>query len=104
MAPINSAEFESLWQNTKNQPRFRKVDMPLIQADLSLTGILNQYMTMVSRQREWGKVSQPDFNDLSAAVDALKAVLVRINDRALVSDAAAQNAAAIQQKFGGRVG
>jgi hypothetical protein len=103
MAPMNAAEFETLWQNSKSQPRFRKVDMPLIQADLSLTGILNQYMAMVARQREWGKVSQQDFNDLSTAVDTLKAVLVRINDRALVTDATAQNAAVIQQKLGGRV-
>jgi hypothetical protein len=101
---INSAEFESLWQNASNQPRFRKVDTPLIQADLSLTGILNQYMAMVSRQREWGKLSQQDFNDLTAAIDTLKSVLTRINDRALVADAAAQNAAVIQQKLGGRVG
>jgi hypothetical protein len=104
MAPINSADFESLWQSAKSQPRFRKVETPAAPADLSLTGILNQYMAMVSRQREWGKVSQQDFNDLTAAVDTLKSVLVRINDRGLVADAAAQNAAVIQQKLGGRVG
>jgi hypothetical protein len=100
---INSAEFETLWQNAKTQPRFRKVEMPLIQADLSLTGILNQYMAMVGRQREWGKLSQTDFNDLTAAIDALKAVLARINDHALVADAVSQNAVIIQQKLGGRV-
>jgi hypothetical protein len=104
MAPINSAEFESLWQNAQAQPRFRKVETPLIQADLSLTGILNQYMAMVARQREWGKLSQQDFNDLTSAIDALKAVLTRINDRGLVADAAAQNAVLIQQRLGGRVG
>ncbi|HTW61551.1 MAG TPA: hypothetical protein VMD55_07045 [Terracidiphilus sp.] len=104
MAPINSAEFETLWQNAQNQPRFRKVETPLIQADLSLAGILNQYMAMVARQREWGKLSQQDFNDLTSAIDALKAVLLRINDRGLVADATAQNAAVIQQKLGGRVG
>jgi hypothetical protein len=104
MAPINSTEFESLWQSARSQPRFRKVETPLIQADLSLTGILNHYMTMVSRQREWGKISQQDFNDLTAAIDTLKSVLTRINDRGLVSDASAQNAAVIQQKLGGRVG
>jgi hypothetical protein len=103
MAPINSTEFETLWQNAKAQPRFRKVETPAIQADLSLTGILNQYMAMVSRQREWGKLSQQDFNDLSAAIDSLKSVLSRINDRGLVADSFAQNAAVIQQKLGGRV-
>lgn len=101
---INSAEFEALWQNAQAQPRFRKVETPLIQADLSLTGILNQYMAMVARQREWGKLSQQDFNDLTSAVDTLKAVLTRINDRGLVADAAAQNTVLIQQKLGGRVG
>jgi len=100
---INSAEFETLWQNAKTQPRFRKVEMPIIEADLSLTGILNQYMAMVARQREWGKLSQTDFNDLTAAIDALKAVLTRINDRALVTEAVSQSAVIIQQKLGGRV-
>jgi hypothetical protein len=100
---INSAEFESLWQNAKTQPRFRKVEMPMIEADLSLTGILNQYLAMVARQREWGKLSQTDFNDLTAAIDTLKAVLTRINDRALVAEAVSQSAVLIQQKLGGRV-
>jgi hypothetical protein len=100
---INSAEFETLWQNAKTQPRFRKAELPIIEADLSLTGILNQYMAMVSRQREWGKLSQTDFNDLSAAIDALKAVLARIDDRALVAEAVSQSAVIIQQKLGGRV-
>jgi len=103
MAPINQTEFEALWEGTKNQPRFRKVDIPTIQTDLSLTGLLDQYLAMVSRQREWGKISQSDFNDLNNAVSALKVVLTRINDRALVADAQAQNAAAILQKFGGRI-
>ncbi len=101
---INAAEFEALWENAKNQPHFRKVETPVIHADLSLTGILNQYVAMVARQREWGKVSQQDFNDLTSAVDTLKSVLTRVNDRGLVADAAAQNAAVIQQKFAGRVG
>jgi hypothetical protein len=100
---INSAEFETLWQKAQTQPRFRKVETPLIQADLSLTGILNHYMAMVSRQREWGKISQQDFNDLTSAIDTLKSVLARINDRTLVTDATAQNAAVIQQKLGGRI-
>jgi hypothetical protein len=102
--PISSAEFEALWENAKNQPHFRKVETPPVHAEFSLTVILNQYAAMVARQREWGKVSQVDFNDLTSAIDTLKSVLARINDRALVADAAAQNAAVIQQKFGGRVG
>jgi hypothetical protein len=100
---FTQAEFESLWQNVKDQPRFRKVETQPIPADLSLTGILNAYMTMAGSQREWGKISQQDFNDLTNAVSALKLVLARINDRGLVAEAAQHNAHAIQQKFGGRM-
>jgi predicted oxidoreductase len=99
MPHFNHAEFETLWQNLKSRPVIRRAEATPIQADLSLTGILNHYMAMASQQREWGKLTQPDYNDLDAAVNALKAVLVRIDDRALVAAAAEQNAAAIQRKF-----
>jgi hypothetical protein len=98
MAHFDQAQFESLWQRVKDQPPVRQLAPKPIQADLSLTGILNHYMTMAAGQREWGKLSQQDYNDLELAINALKTVLARINDSALVADAAARNAALIQQK------
>jgi hypothetical protein len=99
MAHIDQAQFESLWQRANNQPRTRQVAAATIHADFSLTGILTQYMTMAATQREWGKLSQQEYNDLEGAVNALKAVLARINDSEMVAAAAAQNAVAIQQKL-----
>lgn len=100
MPHIDQAQFETLWQNVKSRPVVRRAEAAPIQADLTLTGILNHYMTMASQQREWGKITQPDYNELELAVNALKAVLVQINDRDLVAAAAAQNIAAIQRKLG----
>jgi hypothetical protein len=99
MPHMDHAQFETLWQNVKTQPLVRRATPAPVQADLSLTGILNHYMTMAAQQREWGKLSQQDLNDLEAAVNALKAVLVRIHDSELVTEAAARNATAIQAKF-----
>jgi hypothetical protein len=99
MAYINPAEFESLWEGVKNRPLVRAAKAAPISADLSLTGILNHYMTMAGKHREQGKISQQDYDDLQTAVNNLKAVLARINDSAMVADAAAENAAAIEVKM-----
>jgi hypothetical protein len=99
MAHINPEEFEKLWESAKVQPVVRRPQAAAIKADLSLTGILNRYMAMAANHREWGKISQQDYNDLDSAVNALKSVLARINDSALVAEAAAKNAALIEQKM-----
>lgn len=104
MPHINAAEFETLWEKVKEQPLFLKAETTAIRADLSLTGILNQYMVMAANQRDQGKVSQQDFNDLDAAVTALIAILVRIKDSELVAQAVAQNAAVLQRKTSGSAG
>jgi len=98
MANIDQAHFETLWQRAK-EPRVRPAVAAPIHADFSLTGILTNYMAMAATGREWGKLSQQDYNDLEGAVNALKTVLARINDSELVSAATAANAAAIQQKL-----
>jgi hypothetical protein len=95
MAQMNPEDFEALWNGVKERPLVRAAQPTPIQADLSLTGILNHYMAMAATHQSQGKISAQDYADLSAAVDALKAVLVRINDSALVADAAAQ----VQQKL-----
>lgn len=99
MPHMDHAQFEALWQNVKNLPLVRRAEAAPIQTDLSLTDFLNHYMNMAAQQREWGKLSQQDYNDLEAAVNALKTVLARIKDGELVADAAARNAVAIQAKM-----
>ncbi len=99
MPHFDHAQFEALWQNVKNQPLLRRAQAAHIQADLSLTGILSHYMAMALEQRGQGKLSPQNYNDLEAAVNALKVVLARIGDSELVADAAAQNAATIQAKL-----
>jgi uncharacterized protein YgbK (DUF1537 family) len=100
MAQLNQADFETLWNGLEGRPMTRVAQPTPIQIDLSLTGILTQYMTMAAHQQSQGKISAEEYADLNTAVAALKTVLARINDSALVADAAAQNAIAIQQKAG----
>jgi hypothetical protein len=98
VATLSSAQFEALWENAKSQPGFRKADTKPIQVDLSLSGILNQYMAMAARHRDKGRISQIDYDELAVAVTALKVILVRINDSDLVAEAMSQNAVAIEQQ------
>jgi hypothetical protein len=101
---LNLADFELMWEKVKDGPLFLKAETAAIRADLSLTGILNQYMAMAANQRDQGNISQEDFNELNAAVTALKAILVRIKDSELVAQAVARNAAALEQKTSGSAG
>ncbi len=99
MPHMDHAQFETLWQNVKSKPVVQRAQATPIQADLSLTGILTHYIAMAALQREWGRISQQDYNDLETTINALKAVLVRIKDSDLVAEASARNAAVIQAKL-----
>jgi hypothetical protein len=99
MPHFDHAQFETLWQNVKNQPLVRRAAPAPIGADLTLSGILDHYMTMARLQREWGKLSQQDYIALEYAVNALKGILVHIKDAELVAEAIARNTVAIQAKL-----
>jgi hypothetical protein len=99
VAQLSPAQFQALWESAKSQPALRTASATPIQVDLSLSGILTQYMAMAGRYRDKGTIGAADYNDLAAAVAALKAILVRINDSDLVAQETAQNAAAIQRQM-----
>jgi hypothetical protein len=99
MPHMDHAQFEALWQKVKELPLVRRAETKPVQADLSLSGLLDHYMNMAAQQQTEGKLTQPDYNDLQAAVNALKVVLARIKDSELVADAMARNAAAIQARL-----
>jgi hypothetical protein len=86
MALINAEQFEALWAGAKAQPMLRKVIAQPAQLDFSLTKILTQYMAMATKFHNTGKISQADFEALTAAVAALNTILVRINDKDLVAE------------------
>lgn len=104
MAHINAAEFEALWEGVKERPLLRKAQLPPAQTGVPLTKVLDSYLAMAAGHRDQGKLSAQDYADLDAAVNALKAVLGRINDSALVAEAAARNAADLEQKLKAKTG
>ena len=87
MAQINSAQFEALWANAQQQPATTTIAPVPTTADLSLSGVLDKYLALVSKSVASGTVAQADYNDLATAVASVKPVLVRINDSALVTQA-----------------
>lgn len=99
MSFIDSEKFEALWKDAQNLPVFRKADTKPVQPDLSLTGILSQYLGMVTRFHNKGRISQADLDDLTTAVNALKAILVRIKDADLVAEEMSQNIEAAQRRI-----
>ena len=96
-------QFQALWENAKSGPVFRQAPAQPIQVDLSLSGMLDQYLTMAGQAKDKGQISQQDYTDLSDAITPLKAVLARINDKQLVASWSAQRAAAITQQINAKV-
>jgi hypothetical protein len=84
MAQLNFEEFEAFWQSCQRAPIVRQATTTPIQHDLSLSGILDQYVVMANRFLAKGKISTADHDALVAAVAALKLILNRINDTDLV--------------------
>jgi hypothetical protein len=100
---LNHQQFQALWQTAKSGPVFQQAAAQPIQVDLSLSGILDQYLTMAGQAKDKGQMSQQDYSDLSAAITPLKAVLARVNDKQLVAGWRAQHAAAITQQINTKV-
>jgi hypothetical protein len=98
---MDSTQFEALWQSATTQPVSAPAQTTPVQIDLSLGGMLDQYVAMVATYRDAGRVSQDDYTALVAAVSDLKAILSRINDAELVADAFAQRAKALGRQAGG---
>lgn len=103
MPQLTSQQFAALWESVKNGPVYTQADVKPIQADLSLSGLLDQYVTMATQSHNQGKISQQDYTDLTAGVNALKAILARINDKQLVADWVSQRATAITQQINAKV-
>jgi hypothetical protein len=92
MTQMDSAQFEALWQSATTQPITPPAQTKPVQVNLSLGSILDQYLTMVGKQRDDGKVSQEDYDALAGAMGEVKTILARIGDADLVAQAMAQNA------------
>jgi hypothetical protein len=102
MAQLSSEEFEALWQNAQKEPVVREVVKP-IQLDVTLSGILDRYMTIADQFLAQGKISKIDHDALVATVAALKAILARINEKELVAQVVADRAKAVEQRIADRI-
>jgi len=96
---LTHQQFQALWETAKSGPVFQQAAAQPIQVDLSLSGILAQYLTMAGQAKDKGQISQQDYTDLSDAITPLKAVLARIDDKQLVAGWTAQRAATITQQI-----
>ena len=99
MAQLNSEEFEAAWPSCRSDPIVREAKATTIELDLSLSGILEQYRTMVNRFVVQGKLNALDHEALVAAVSALKLILDRINERDLVRQEMMNRAKAVEQRI-----
>jgi hypothetical protein len=102
MARLSSEEFEALWQNAQKDPVVREVVKP-IQLDVTLSGILDRYMTIADQFLAQGKISKIDHDALVTAVAALKGILARINEKELVAQVIADRAKMVEQQVQDRI-
>jgi len=103
MAQLSSEEFEALWQNAQKAPVVREAVVKPIQLDVSLSGILDRYMTMADQFLAQGKITKIDHDALVAAVTGLKAILARINEKELVAQVVADRAKEAEQRMQERI-
>ena len=99
MAQLNSEEFEAAWRSCLSDPIVRQGKATTIELDLSLSGILDQYVTVVNRFFAQGKMTAIDHEALTAAVGALKLVLDRINEKDLIQQEMMNRAKAVEQRI-----
>jgi hypothetical protein len=97
MAQLNSEEFEAAWRSCRSDPILGEAKVITIEFDLSLSGILDQYLTMADRFFAQGKMNAIGHEPLVAAVGALKLILDRSNDRDLVRQEMTNRAKAVEQ-------
>lgn len=94
MAKLSPDEFEALWQSCQQAPVVHQATTAPVQLDLSLSGMLDQYLAMASRFLAQGKINPADHGALIVAVADLKLILNRINDKGLIKEEMALRAKA----------
>jgi hypothetical protein len=99
MAQLNFEEFEALWKSCQRAPIVRQATTAPIQHDLSLSGILDQYVVMANRFLAQGKISAADHDALVASVANLKQILNRMNDPDLVRQEMVSRAKVVVQRI-----
>jgi hypothetical protein len=99
MAQLNSEEFEAAWRSCLSDPIVRRGKVTNIELDLSLSGILDLYLTMLNRFFAQGKVNAIDHEALAAAVGALKLILNRINEKDLIRQEIMNRTNAMEQRI-----
>jgi hypothetical protein len=103
MAQLSREEFEALWEDAQRAPAIREAVVRPIQIDLSLSGVLDRYMTMAGGFLAQGKINKVDHDALVAAITALKAILSRFNEKDLVAQEMADRAKLIEQRMQERI-
>lgn len=97
MAEFTREQFDALWASLSGGPVFKPEVTTPIQVDLSLSAALDRYVANASQSKDHGRIPPADFTALTDAVNALKVVLERINDRQLVADWVAARSTALKQ-------
>jgi len=99
MAQLTAEEFEALWQDAQKGPVIREAAVQPIQFDMSLSGALDRYGTVAGGFLAQGKITKVHHDTLMAAIDALKAVLIAINEKELIAQHIAEAAKTVQQQM-----
>lgn len=104
MAQLTPEEFETLWQDAHKGPVVRATaPAHPIQMDMSLSAILNCYVTILDGFLAQQKIDNVQHDALMAAIAALKTALAAINEKDLVAQHFAEAARAVQQQVQERI-
>jgi len=104
MAQLTPEEFESIWQDAHKGPVVRATaPAHPIQMDLSLSAILNRYVTILDGFLAQQKIDKIQHDTLMAAIAALKTALAAFNEKELIAQHFAEAATAMQQQVQERI-
>jgi hypothetical protein len=103
MAQLSQGEFEALWRNAQRAPIVRETTVRPIQIDLSLSGVLDQFVTMADKFLAQGKINKVDHEALITAIAGLKAILSRVNEKDLIGQEMADCSKLIEQRMNERI-
>jgi hypothetical protein len=92
MENTNLDNFEIKWEQALKQPPVKQVDVQKIEADISVSTILDRFLLIAERSLKQGKIEKADYDDLVVHTSNLKKVLTKIKEKDLVNEEMAKRA------------
>lgn len=103
MEKLTLEQFDAIWeQNTTEEPLV-EVEVRKLDVDLSLSTMLERFLSSAERYLEQGKIKKDDYDELVAVAGSMQKILTKMKEKDLIAEEIKEKAKKISRDIQDRV-